>query len=128
MKPETQPKAHLWLWVLSQHTDWGHEVALAWGFDEYVTMLTWNKPGLGTGQFQCNTEHILLYRKGGSVGNAFGKTGGTGFRWPRPPGKIHSAKPPEAYALCERVSPGPYYEMYARQRRENWTQMGDQLK
>ncbi len=123
LRPETQPRAHLWLWVINQHIDWGYEVARAWGF-EPQQMVTWCKPGFGTGQFQSNTEHLLLCRKGGPVGNAFGKTRGTHFEWPR---GAHSEKPDEAYQLCESCSPGPYHEMFARRQREGWQQMGDQL-
>jgi N6-adenosine-specific RNA methylase IME4 len=125
LKPATQPKAHLWLWVLNQHVDWGYAVARAWGF-EPQQMITWCKTGLGTGQFQCNTESILLCRKGGPTGNAFGKTGGTWFNWPR--AKQHSRKPDDIFTLVERVSPGPYLEMFARRRRQGWQQMGDQLE
>jgi len=32
LKPETAKKAHLWLWVINQHVDWGYRVARAWGF------------------------------------------------------------------------------------------------
>lgn len=83
MAPATQPKAHLWLWVLNQHVDWGYRVARAWGF-EPQQMLTWAKPALGTGQFQCNSESVLICRKGGPTGNAFGKTGGTWFEYAAP--------------------------------------------
>lgn len=125
--PVTQPKAHLWLWCLSQHVDWGYMLARAWGFEVVITC-TWAKPGLGTGRFQCNTEQFLLCRKGGLVGNAFGTTRGTWFNWRRPPGRVHSAKPAEFYELVERVSPGPYHEMFARQLRPGWTAEGDQLE
>ena len=111
--PETAPQAHLWLWTLTQHIDWGYTIARAWGF-EPVTVITWAKPGLGVGRFQCNTEHVILARKGSRHGNPFGATGGTWFTWPR--GR-HSVKPDEFYALVERVSPGPYLEMYARRSR-----------
>jgi len=37
-------KSHLWLWVLSQHVDWGYQVARSWGF-EPLQMITWCKPG-----------------------------------------------------------------------------------
>lgn len=121
--PETQPKAHLWLWVLNQHVDWGYMVARAWGF-EPQQMLTWAKPGFGTGQFQSNSESVLVCRKGGPARNAFGKTGGTWFEWPR--GR-HSEKPDAFFALVERASPGPFHEMFARRLREGWTSMGDQL-
>lgn len=123
MAPLAAPKAHLWLWVLNQHVDWGYQVARAWGF-EPQQMVTWCKPGLGTGQFQCNSESVLVCRKGGPVGNAFGRTLGTHFTWPR--GR-HSEKPDDFYALVERVSPGPHFEMFARRRRHGWDAMGDQL-
>lgn len=123
MRPPSAPKSHLWLWVLNQHVDWGYQVARAWGF-EPQQMITWNKPGLGTGQFQCNTESILVCRKGGPVGNAFGKSGGTGFNWPR--GR-HSAKPAAFFELVERVSPGPYLEMFARERRPGWFAFGNEV-
>lgn len=123
--PLTQPKAHLWLWCLSQHIDWGYMLARTWGFEPQQT-ITWAKPGLGTGRFQCNTEHVLLCRKGGPVENAFGPTRGTWFSWPRR--RLHSAKPAQFYELVERVSPGPHHEMFARQRRTGWTAEGDQLR
>lgn len=121
--PVTAPKAHLWLWALNQHIDWGYEVCRAWGF-EPVQTLTWCKPGLGVGRFQCNSEQIILARKGSRHGNPFGPTGGTWFEWPR--GR-HSQKPDEFYDLVEKVSPGPYLEMYARQWREGWDAVGDEL-
>jgi N6-adenosine-specific RNA methylase IME4 len=123
--PTTQPKAHLWLWVINQHVDWGYAVARAWGF-EPQQMVTWAKPSLGTGQFQSNSESILVCRKGGPVGNAFGRTGGTWFTWPR--AKQHSQKPDEMFTLVERVSPGPYLEMFARRPRQGWTVMGDEVE
>lgn len=126
MVPATQAKAHLWLWVINQHIDWGYEVARSWGF-EPQQILTWAKPGLGTGQFQSNTESVLLCRKGGPSGNAFGKTRGTWFHWPRPPGRKHSEKPKEFFDLVEQVSPGPYLEMFARCRRAGWESHGNQL-
>jgi N6-adenosine-specific RNA methylase IME4 len=124
LKPETQKKAHLWLWVINQHVDWGYTVARAWGF-EPQQMITWCKTGLGTGQFQCNSESILICRKGGPVDNAFGKTGGTWFNWLRP--KQHSRKPDDLFGLVEQVSPGPYLEMFARRRRPGWHAIGNQL-
>jgi N6-adenosine-specific RNA methylase IME4 len=122
MRPPTTPQAHLWLWSLAQHLDWGYAVARAWGFEPWMT-LTWCKPGLGTGRFQCNTEHVLLCRKGPRHGNPFGTTGGTWFTWPR--GR-HSEKPDDFYELVERVSPGPYLELFARRPRLGWDVWGDQ--
>lgn len=124
------PQAHLYLWALSQHADWGFEVARAWGF-EPVTMLTWCKPGLGVGRFRCNTEHVIVARKGTRHGNPFGSGGrvsqateGTHFAWPR--GR-HSQKPEAFYLLVERLSPGPYLEMFARDRRLGWDAWGNEV-
>jgi N6-adenosine-specific RNA methylase IME4 len=124
MIPPAEAKAHLYLWCLNQHLDWGYQVARAWGFEPQQT-LTWLKPTLGTGQFQCNTEQVLVCRKGGPAGNAFGKTGGTGFIWPR---RRHSQKPDEFFGLVEAASPGPYLEMFARQRRDGWAAFGNEVQ
>lgn len=123
LKPVTQLKAHLWLWCINQHLDWAYTVARAWGF-EPQQMVTWCKPTLGIGQFQSNSEQVLLCRKGGPVENAFGKTGGTWFQWPR---RRHSEKPDEFFSLVERVSPGPYLEMFARKKRPSWDACGDEV-
>lgn len=116
------PQAHLYLWTLNQHIDWGYEVARAWGF-EPVQTITWAKAGLGAGRFQCNSEQIVVARKGSRHGNPFGRTGGTWFNWPR--GR-HSAKPEAFFEMVERVSPGPFLEMYARENRDGWTCVGDE--
>lgn len=118
-----EPQSHLYLWAIDPHLDWGYEVARAWGFDVW-NMLTWCKPGLGTGRFQRNTEYVLMCRKGPRHGNPFGPTRGTWFNWPR--GR-HSEKPQEFFDLVERVSPGPYLEMFARTARPNWSAWGNEI-
>lgn len=123
MAPNTAKKSHLYLWVLNQHVDYGYIVARAWGF-EPQQMITWCKPGFGIGRFQSNSESVLVCRKGGPAGNAFGASGGTWFKWPR--GR-HSEKPQDFFALIERMSPGPYLEMFARKRRPNWDAFGNEI-
>lgn len=118
-----EPQAHLYLWVLNQHVDWGYELARAWQFEPWQ-ILTWAKPGLGTGRFQCNSEHVLVCRKGPRHGNPFGPTNGTWFNWPR--GR-HSEKPASFYDLVERVSPPNYLEMFARDTRLGWASWGDEV-
>jgi N6-adenosine-specific RNA methylase IME4 len=124
-------QAHLYLWAITPHVDWGFEVARAWGF-EPLTMLTWKKPGLGTGRFRCNTEHVIVARKGPRHGNPFGQgenyaqaTEGTLFEWPR--GR-HSEKPDAFLDLVEELSPGPYLEMFARRQRLGWDVWGDEVE
>lgn len=122
-------QAHLYLWAITPHVDWAFDVARAWGFDP-ITMLTWKKPGLGVGRFRCNTEHVVLARKGSRHGNPFGRGGrheqateGTLFEWPR--GR-HSEKPDDLFALAERISPAPRLEMFALAERPGWSVWGDE--
>ena len=129
MRVPSADKCHLYLWCLSQHVDWGFEVARCWGF-EPVVLMTWKKPGLGVGRFRCNTEHFLIARKGSRHGQPFGEGGrnsqateGTLFEWPR--GR-HSEKPSEFFSLVERLSVGPRLELFSRQRREGWDGWGNE--
>jgi len=129
LRPRFAKQAHLYLWCLSQHVDWGYDVARAWGAEPLI-LWTWRKPGLGAGRFRCNSEHILVCRVGDRIGNPFGgggrhrqATNGTVFDWPR--GR-HSEKPQEFYALAEALSPAPRLEMYARTSRPNWSAWGNQ--
>lgn len=39
----------------------------------------------------------------------------------------HSRKPEASYQLVERVCPGPYLELFARQKRMGWTPWGNEL-
>ncbi len=116
-------QSHLFLWVVNQHIDWGYQVSESWGFKVWQ-ILTWCKKGLGVGRFQCNTEHILVCRKGSRYGNPFGMTEGTHFNWER--GK-HSEKPEESYKLIEKISPSPRLELFARKKREGWDCIGNAI-
>ena len=39
----------------------------------------------------------------------------------------HSVKPAEQYAIIERLSPGPYLELFARRRRPGWDAWGHEV-
>jgi N6-adenosine-specific RNA methylase IME4 len=131
LRPRLAKQAHLYIWCLTPHVDWGFEVCRAWG-GQPITLLTWRKPGLGAGRFRCNTEHVVVGRVGPRAGNPFGQGGryaqateGTVFDWPR---GSHSEKPHELYALAERLSPAPRLDMYARRPRPGWAVFGDQIE
>ncbi len=116
--------AHLYLWVTNLHLKEGRpfDIVEAWGF-RYVTMLTWHKLGpIGLGYyFRGETEHVLFGVRGQlpiadrSVRNHFDATKGQ-----------HSAKPDRFYEMVERVSAGPYLELFARRRRFGWDVWGDE--
>ena len=129
LRPSLAPQAHLYIWGIAAHLDWAYDLVRQWG-GEPITLLTWKKPGLGVGRFRCNTEHIVVGRVGPRAGNPFGQGGrhaqateGTLFEWPR---GAHSEKPQEFFALVERLSPGPYLEMYSRSPRSGWAAWGNE--
>ena len=103
--------AHLWLWVTNASLRDGYDVAEAWGFTPR-SILTWVKFRLGLGQFLRNsTEHLLFCTRGKAP---------VRFRsqptWINAPVTEHSRKPDEQYAVIERISAGPYLELFARRR------------
>lgn len=115
------PDAHLYLWTTNPQLPNAFRVVDAWGF-RYITTLTWVKTGqMGMGfYFRGDTEHVL-----------FGVRG----RLPIPPHRRrrnvftaaktgHSRKPAAFGDLVERVSPGPYVELFSRAPRLGWDSWG----
>jgi N6-adenosine-specific RNA methylase IME4 len=117
--------AHLWLWVTNATLRQGYEVAEAWGFT-VRSPLTWIKFYLGLGNYLRNaTEHLLFATRGRAP---------VRFRsqptWINAPMQDHSHKPEEQFAVIERVSPGPYLELFARRRPASdkpWFVWGDEV-
>ncbi len=113
--------ACLFLWTTNRYLRDAFDVVKAWGFRPTQTMV-WCKPPkgqLGGAAFAIATEFIILGRRGHA---------GTGERqdrnwweWPRTP---HSVKPAAFGDLVEKVSPGPYVELFARQPRLGWDHWG----
>jgi N6-adenosine-specific RNA methylase IME4 len=118
-------KAHLHLWTTNAFLREAFDVIGAWGF-EYKSSLVWVKPQLGMGNYWRVSHEFLL----------LGVRGGLGFRdrtcrsWLVSPRTLHSRKPFAFRALIERVSPGPYLELYGREEHPNteWTVYGDQVE
>lgn len=124
--------AHLYLWVTNNFLEDGLRVLKAWGF-RYVTKIDWFKGDvaddlyvedmvdddlqIGLGQyFRGCTESCLFgvrgqlpYRVDPVTGRR--SQGRTGFHAAR---GEHSAKPEKMRQMIERVSPGPYLELFAR--------------
>ena len=121
--------AHLYMWVTNPRLfgDRGDEgvapldIVRAWGF-EYRTLLTWVKTGpIGMGwYFRGATEHVMFCTRGkASIPSD--------RREPNvvtSPRRRHSAKPPAFMDLVERVSPGPYLELFCREPRFGWDSWG----
>ena len=130
---QADDEAHLYLWVTNavllgqRPTIMGHATALdvvrAWGF-EPKSLLTWHKLGpIGMGfYFRGDTEHVLFATRGdlgipasNRMSNHFAASKGR-----------HSRKPDRFYEIVERVSPGPYLELFARRRRYGWDVWGNE--
>lgn len=118
------PDSHLYLWVTNNFLPDGLEVMKAWDF-RYVTCITWAKDKMGLGQYYRGMTEQLLFGIRGNPGyrSADGKRsqGRTLLSAPR---GLHSRKPPEIRPIIERVSPGPYLELFAREEVAGWDSWG----
>jgi N6-adenosine-specific RNA methylase IME4 len=103
------PDAHLHLWVPTPLLPEGLRVLAAWGF-AYKGFLAWVKGQMGTGNYWRSAVELLL----------LGVRGHCPFldhgirNWLEADRGRHSAKPEAIRQLVERVSPGPYLELFAR--------------
>ena len=128
LKPPAGDDAHLYLWVTNAFMVEGHQIARAWGFRP-KTICTWGKvqpdgrPSMKTGHyFRGATEHVIFGVRG-RLPFPTEQPSATLWLWPRLP---HSTKPDAFYDLVERLSPGPYLELFARRARFGWDYWGDQ--
>ena len=82
--------------------------------------------GLG-GAYTITTEHVLFARRGSLA--PLRRYDSTWFALKRPynanGGPMHSAKPDGFLDVVERVSPGPYLELFARRARFGWDYAGN---
>lgn len=115
-------QSHLHLWTTTSFLPEALHLMEAWGFP-YKGLLTWEKPGLGLGNYYRNcTEYLLLGVRGHlrfqdrSVRNLYhGKRG------------KHSRKPDQVRVLIEKVSPAPRLELFAREAVDGWTVWGNDI-
>lgn len=114
--------SHLWLWVTNATLRHGYDVAETWGFT-VRSPLTWVKFRLGLGVYLRNSTEHLLFATRGKAPVQF-KAQPT---WMNAPVQDHSHKPEEQYAVIERVSPGPYVELFARRHQPGWDAWGNQI-
>jgi N6-adenosine-specific RNA methylase IME4 len=127
----TDPAAHLYLWCPNALLGEGLQVMKRWGFT-YKTNIVWYKvrkdggpDGRGVGFYFRNVTELLLFGTHGRIRTL--KPGRTQVNILRTRKQEHSRKPDEAYDLIESCSPGPFLELFARERRSGWTQWGDEV-
>jgi N6-adenosine-specific RNA methylase IME4 len=119
--------AHLYLWTTNRFLEDTYRVARGWGFRP-AQVLVWAKPPMGVGfggAFTTTTEFVLFCRRGTMP--AAKREDSSWWEWSRVyvGGHIaHSAKPDAFIDMVERVSPGPYVELFARAPRLGWDHWG----
>jgi N6-adenosine-specific RNA methylase IME4 len=113
--------AHLYLWTTNRYLRSAYDVVEAWGFRPSQT-LVWCKPPMGVGPggaFSNTTEYVIFARRG--VLRPLERQDSTWWLWSR---GGHSEKPAAFLDLVERVSPGPFVELFARAPRLGWDSYG----
>lgn len=110
--------AHLYLWVTNGNIDEGLEVVKAWGF-RYITVFHWIKPKMSTGMYIRGASESCIFAVRGKLPPKCR----TQINWLISYPTVHSEKPREFASIVERVSPGPYLELFCRRRpasNEKW--------
>lgn len=124
-------KSHLYMWCPNALLPDALAIMEAWGFT-YKTNLVWYKvrkdggpDGRGVGFYFRNVTELLLFGTRGSMRTlAPGRRQVNIFLSRK---EEHSKKPKGFYRLIEECSPGPYLELFARERTPLWHQWGDQV-
>lgn len=94
----------------------------AWGFT-YRSAIYWIKPRLGLGVYIRNASETCLFATRGKAPVKFHAQP----NWMFCPQLRHSEKPAEQYAIIERLSDGPYLELFARHRQPGWDCWGNEV-
>ena len=123
-------QSHLYLWVPNALLTEGLRVMKAWGFT-YKSNIVWQKirkdggpDGRGVGFYFRNVTELVLFGVRGSMRTL--KPGRTQVNTLATRKREHSRKPDEIYDIIESCSPKPRLELFARFRRDGWTQWGNE--
>jgi N6-adenosine-specific RNA methylase IME4 len=115
--------AHLHLWTTNAFLFDAKRVMDAWGF-EYRSVFVWVKPQMGIGNYWRVSHEFLLL---GIRGNAKRFNEHNHMSWAQIDRSKHSAKPEQIRRTIEKVSNGPYLELFGRNQVHGWTVFGNQV-
>jgi N6-adenosine-specific RNA methylase IME4 len=126
------PKSHLYLWTPNALLPEALNIMKRWGF-RYKTNLIWYKirkdggpDGRGVGFYYRNVTEVVLFGVKGNLRTLAPGRSQVNILSTRK--QEHSRKPMELYRIIEKCSPGPYLELFAREKVAGWTQWGDELE
>lgn len=115
-------KCHLHLWTTNAFLFECPKIFEAWGF-EFKSTFVWVKPSFGIGNYWRNSHEIMLLAvKGGQTALSRSEKS-----WTECKRGGHSAKPEIVRHTIERLSPGPFLELFGRSPRVGWTVFGNQI-
>lgn len=126
------PKSHLYLWTPNALLPEALKIMARWGF-KYKTNLVWYKvrkdggpDGRGVGFYYRNVTELVLFGVKGNLRTLAPARSQVNILISRK--QEHSRKPQQLYNVIEQCSPGPYLELFAREKVPGWTQWGDELE
>ena len=117
--------AHLHLWTTNGFLWEAEKLLRAWGFT-YKSCFVWVKPQLGMGNYWRVSHEFLLL----GVRGRLPFLDNSQRSWLLARRRSHSEKPYAVRELIEKVSPGPYLELFGREEipRSQWTVFGNQVE
>lgn len=128
--PPVEPDALLFMWRVSSQLEEALRVVRAWGFKPHSEVV-WEKttvngkPFFGMGRIVRGSHETCIIATRGRTPKVISKN--VRSRFSAPVGK-HSEKPEFFYReIVERLSAGPYCELFARKRRPGWVSFGNEL-
>ena len=118
--------SQLHLWTTNAFLEDAYGVLKAWGF-EYKTLLVWEKPHFGGGNYWRLCHEFLML---GTRGGAQFPDGQRGHRsvMQADREKDHSQKPEEFRQLVEQVGKAPRLELFGRRQAPGWVVWGNEVE
>lgn len=112
---------HLFCWTTQKHLPATLNIARIWGF-EYCLLMVWHKPGgpqpFGLPQYNC--EFVVYARRNSPKFRDLTQF----FACFQAARREHSRKPDEFYDVIRRVTDGPRVDVFSREKREGFEQVG----
>lgn len=117
-----QENSHLYLWIPNGLLQEGLDTVRAWGFT-FRSPIYWIKPRLGLGNYIRNASETCLFATHGKAPVKFRAQP----NWIFAAQQSHSSKPEEIFSIVQRLSDGPYLELFARRRQPGWDVWGNEI-
>ena len=120
--------AHLYLWTTNNFLKDGLRVVEELGF-RYVTNVVWVKDRIGLGQYLRGQHELCLFAVKGKVpykiidGKRVTESSVINAKRTK-----HSKKPDEIYSKVEHISYPPFLEVFAREQRDGWDRIGNEVE